>query len=375
MNKKNLKNNKTKIILLICSIIVGFICVTFTHYDAFLYKSSIGEVIKVTHSKTVEVQDEYNNTDYKTKQQLLVKVLNGKYKNKNLYINNTYTYSGALDVPYYTHQQVLMSISRVNNKLTGNINGPKRDTIVVFTIWLAISLTLLFLCKSGILALLSIVINGILFYFAICWDLKLNGVNVLSIFCGLAILFAIMTLFMVLGFNKSFLIAFSATIGGTFLAILIGSAVMFITHDKGMYFESMAYVTQLPRPLFHAEALLGSLGAVMDIIMDMVATLTQVCKERPDLTHKQVFITARNIGHNIMGPLVNVLFLIFIGCTLPMAILYLRNDNSIAYTFKFVMSLGIVESLISGVGIALAVLLTEILSAWIMGRSEKGVNN
>lgn len=356
-------------------IIIGLIGVIVTHYDAFLYHQPVGQIVNVTKLKTTTVQDEYQNTDKQIEQRLRIRILNGRYRNHYFTVNNTYTLSGALDIPYHRHQQVMMSINHVDGKLTGTINGPKRDVCVVFTLWLAVSLTLIFMHLSGIFALLSIGINALLFYLAICWDLRLNGVNVLPIFSGLAILFAIMTLVLVLGFNRSTIIALSATLGGTFLALLIGSGVMMITHENGMHFEAMAYVTQLPQPLFHAEVLLGSLGAVMDIIMDMVATLTQVVREQPNLTHKQIFITARHIGHNIMGPLINVLFMIFIGSTLPMAILYLQNGNSIAYTFQFVMSLGIVQSLISGIGIVLAVLLTEILSSWLMVRSEQHVNH
>lgn len=360
---------------ILIALILGLICVIATHYDAFLYHQPVGKIVSAVKLKTTTVQDEYQNTDHQTKQRLRIRILNGRYRNHYFTVNNTYTYSSALDMPYHQNQQVMMSINHVDGKLAGTINGPKRDTSVVFTLWLAVSLTLIFMHLSGVFALLSIGINAVLFYFAICWDLKLNGVNVLPIFCGLAVLFAIMTLTLVLGFNRSTIIALTATLGGTFLALLIGTIAMKVTNERGMYFEAMAYVTQLPRPLFHAEVLLGSLGAVMDIIMDMVATLTQVVHEQPDLTHKQVFITAHHIGHNIMGPLINVLFMIFIGSTLPMAILYLQNGNSIAYTFHFVMSLGIVQSLISGIGIALAVLLTEILASWLMVRSEQHVNH
>ncbi|MBU3851616.1 MAG: YibE/F family protein [Candidatus Paralactobacillus gallistercoris] len=362
------KKPLVKLWQLLLVFISGIVCVVATHYDAFLYHQPVGEVVQVLHSKTTTVQDEYQNTDQQTKQQLRLRVLNGSYRGHYFTVSNTYTRSGALDVPYHRHQQVMMSIERVKGKPTAAISNPKRDTSVVFTLWLAITLTLLFMRFSGVMALLSIGINALLFYAAICWDLHWNGANVLMIFGSLAVLFAIMTLTLVLGFHKATIIALTATLGGTFLALLIGTGIMNITHEKNIYFEAMAYVTQLPRPLFRAEILLGSLGAVMDIIMDMVATLTQVCHEQPNLSHRQIFITARHIGQSIMGPLINVLFMIFIGSTLPMAILYLQNGNSIAYTFHFVMSLGIVQSLISGIGITLAVLLTEILASWLMGK-------
>ena len=67
-----------------------------------------------------------------------------------------------------------------------------------------------------------------------------------------------------------------------------------------------------------------------------------------------------------MGPLINVLFFIFVAETMPMALLYLRNGNSWGYTFSMNMSLGVIQSLISGIGIVLAVPLASYLaSRWL----------
>ena len=47
---------------------------------------------------------------------------------------------------------------------------------------------------------------------------------------------------------------------------------------------------------------------------------------------------------------------------LPMAILYLRDNNTLKYTFEFALSLGIIQSLISAIGIVLTVVFATLCS-------------
>ncbi|WP_263849624.1 YibE/F family protein [Lacticaseibacillus camelliae] len=64
------------------------------------------------------------------------------------------------------------------------------------------------------------------------------------------------------------------------------------------------------------------------------------------------------IGRNVMGPLIAVLFMIFIADTFSESILWLRNDNALTQTFIWVMGLGFAQALVSAFGIVLAVPLT-----------------
>ena len=125
----------------------------------------------------------------------------------------------------------------------------------------------------------------------------------------------------------------------------------------------MEYVTQNPEPLFLAETVLGSLGAVMDESTDIIVSLAKLRKENPLISMKQLWISGRNIGKTIMGPLLNVLFMIFMADTFSMMALYLRNGNGWGYSFEMNMQLGFVQSLISGIGIVL----TVPIASWLVG--------
>ncbi|MCT7850843.1 MAG: YibE/F family protein, partial [Lactobacillus iners] len=68
----------------------------------------------------------------------------------------------------------------------------------------------------------------------------------------------------------------------------------------------------------------------------------------------------RTLGQEIMGPLINVLVLIFMAESLPMAILLLRDNNTLIYTCQFALSLGILQSLVSAIGIVVTVIFSAL---------------
>ena len=77
-----------------------------------------------------------------------------------------------------------------------------------------------------------------------------------------------------------------------------------------------------------------------------------------------------NVGRDIMGTLVNVLFMIFIAETMPMVFLMLRNGNNWPYILDQIMNLGILQTVVSGIGIVIAVPVTSALVALIVKHQQ-----
>ena len=369
---QKLKVSSSFIRWLLILVVVGLGAILFTFHNESFYQRPLARVEQVRNEKAAKQTDEFKNVDWQTKQYLKIKMLNGKYRGKKLMVTNTYSYSGAMDQRYRVGNEIFLT--RVHEKdglLHATIAGYKRDTVIVFLVWLVILLLLLMMKKQGNLALLSVVVNSILFVLAIELDLKMQAVHVLLIFGTLALIFTIVSLILILGLTKRMLATLGATVCGTLIAMLISLLVFQLTQERGIYYESMQYVTQVPRPLFLAETLLGSLGAVMDESSDIVATIFELRQLDPTVTKGQLFMAGRSVGKSIMGPLVNVLFLIFMVDTFTSSLLYLKNGNSWGYTFSMNMCLGTVQSLISGIGIVLAIPIASGLAAILLGKKGK----
>ncbi|CAJ1229166.1 membrane protein [Levilactobacillus zymae] len=347
-------------------LLVGGLLLWGTAHDAVLYHDPIMQVTAVRQHQTTKETDDFQNVDYQTQQTLTGHLLNTKNRGHQLKVTNSYSASGAMDQRYHVGSQLFVVLHHHGGQLSATVKDRKRDTPLVFMLWLVVGLLLLLMQFSGLMAFLSVAANGVLFLLAILLNGSTQGAQVLWIFGSLAVVFAAVTLWLVLGRTRQMVITLATTLGGTLCAILVALVVFHVTHEKGMFYESMQYVTQLPRPLFLAETLLGSLGAVMDESTDIISSLFALKRERPEITPRQIFKSGRQIGSTIMGPLINVLFFIFVADTFPMALLYLKNGNSWGYTFSMNMSMGVVQSLISGIGIVLAVPLASYLaSRWL----------
>ncbi|MTV82034.1 YibE/F family protein [Secundilactobacillus folii] len=348
-------------------VILGGLLVFGVAHDDSLYQTPILKIQSVNRISQSKQSDQFHNEDEQVEQKLNGIITNGSDKGQKLSVENTYMKSEATTLGYHAGQKVFLTVHHNHGKLSATVSNLKRDTTLAFTVWLTISLLLVLMRFSGLMALTSVIVNAVLFWLAINWNTNTQGGIVLVIFGALAVVFAALTLLIVIGPNRQMLMTLLATIGGTALSIIVALIVFALTHERGVYYESMQYVTQLPRPLFLAETILGSLGAVMDESTDIISSLIALKIEKPDISAKQIFKSGRQIGGEIMGPLVNVLFFIFVADTLPLGLLYLKNANSWGYTFNMTMSLGVVQSLISGIGIVLTIPLACGITSLMMG--------
>lgn len=265
-----------------------------------------------------------------------------------------------MDQKYHVGQEVFVNVANKNQKLA-TIKGFKRDQIVFVLVWMTLIIVIFALGKNSWLTLLSIVINTILFIFAVGLNTKVNGNQVLLLFGVLAIVFSFVTLAFVIGINRQMWLTLAAVVLATIAAVGLFELVLAINHGQGMRYETLEYATQEPQQLFVAQVMIGVLGAAMDMATDIISSLNALKQERPTISANEIFTSGMQIGRSIMGPLINVLFFIFIAETLPMMLTFLKNGNSLGYSFEMNMSLGTASSLISAIGIVLTVIFASFL--------------
>ncbi|MBM7544063.1 YibE/F family protein [Periweissella beninensis] len=340
-----------------------------TKFDAQLYHHPIGEVISIETTKSINETDQFRNKDKLYTQTIRVKILNTKAAGKTITLTNQYTLSCAMDEKYEPKSQVFLS----HHQNSYMITGQKRDTILAFMVWLTISLLIIFMKQAGVFTIISVIINISLLLVTIWLDLNIKNINVIILFGTLAVVMALITLSLALGFNRQMLITFLASIGSVTVAISIASIILILTHQKGLQFDLMDYITQLPQPLFIAETIIAALGAIMDEATDIIATQYEMLIAHPNLSRWSLYKAGQRVGQTIMGALTSVLFLIFIAEALPMSILYLRNGNSWGYTLEMNMVLGLAQTIIAGIGIVLTVPIASGLMALL--HQSKGVIN
>lgn len=334
--------------------------------DAFLYRQPIMRISQVKNSHPEKTTDEYGNHDQQTEQRLTGKVLNGKYRGENFTLKNTFTKSHGEDQELQAGQDIFLNLyhNKKGQKPTATFANYKRDVYLFLLIWLMLCALLLVMRVRGLKAISSVLINFVLFLALVKLDIVWNITNFFWIYAAGALLFTALSLLIVIGWNEQSRVTFAAVTSGTAAALGLAVWIMWLTHDSGMHYEALDFATQQPKQLFLASALIGLLGTVMDAATDIVSTVFELKRSQPELQFKQLFASGRQVGRSIMGPLINVLLLIFFTETFTLAILYFRTGNTISYTFQWTMSLGLVQAIISGIGITLVIPVASFLAAW-----------
>lgn len=335
--------------------IVGAVLTVLTYFATDIYQKD--EVALITDDKIKDTlieknEDVYKNQDQTRQQILHLKILSGKHKGETYTTKNVYYPSQLTTQKYHVHQRIFVNIKKGDPAIV----NPKRDWVLVLVVTITLALMVTISGKHSIALVISMAISWVLFYLIIVWDVHLNESHIILLF-GLAdIIFSFFSLLIVQGFNKKMLVTWLATLLGVFVSFALCYVIMKLTGESEMKYETGDYATQDPRGLFLAQTLIGILGAVMDEATDIVSSLYELIQTKKDITMKQLVQSGRTMGQEIMGPLINVLVLIFIVGALPETILYLRDNNTLASTFGFTLSLGATQSVISAIGIVLTVI-------------------
>lgn len=335
--------------------VIGLLLSAGTYFLTDVYQKDDVAVITDSQIKDKLIQnnkDVYNNKDQTRQQTLHLKVLSGKYRDQHFTVKNVYYPSQLTTQKYRPRQRIFVDI-RKGDVALGN---PKRDWVLVLVLTITIALMIAMAGKHSIALIVSMALSWVIFYGIIFLDVKLNGTYIILLFSLADIVLSFVSLLIVQGLNKKMLATWLATLLGVFVSFGLCYLIMRLTGESEMKYETGDYATQDPRGIFLAQTLLGVLGAVMDEATDIISSLYEVIQVKKDITPRQLIESGRTMGQEIMGPLINVLVLIFIAGALPMTIIYLRDNNTLSSTFGFTLSLGATQSVISAISIVLTVI-------------------
>ena len=330
----------------------------FVTHNASFYERPIARVTKTTLEHQADVQDMHKNKDKIFTQTITARLENGSQKGQLIHLSNQYSLSGANDQKYSIGDEVFVSIDKgkpSNKDISGSIIDKKRDKQLLLIAWVFIFTLLIVGKKQGFFSIVSLMFNAVLLSFAL--DLYRKHPNIGLIFiCGICILiFTVISLLLVSGFHAKTYAAIAATLAGTFVSLLITYLVMLATGEKGLRYEEMQYLTRPYHTVFMAGVFIGSLGAVMDVAITMTSSVFGLYEENKGISLQALRRSGMEIGKDIMGAMTNILFFAYISGSIPMMLLYLKNDSPIGFTLSKNISLEIARALAGGIGIVLTI--------------------
>ncbi|GAE30230.1 YibE/F family protein [Alkalihalobacillus hemicellulosilyticus] len=371
-----IKKITTKHFLLVIILSLSFLAsIVFVNNNYSLYDQPIAEVIETELQETTEIIDMYGNEDRIYTQEINAILKNGEDKGKLISLTNEYSLSKAYDHEYKVGQHVFVSMTTMeeeNTALTGMIKDVKRDTYLVVVAWIFIFTLIIIGKKQGLFSILSLAINALLLSFAL--DIYINHSDIsLVLICAFSIIvFTVISLLLVNGFNEKTFSAIVATLFATFISLLITYVIIQVTAENGLRYEGMQFITRPYQMVFMAGLFLGSLGAVMDVAITMSSSIFGLYEKNNNISVKVLKTSGMEIGKDIMGTMTNILFFVYISGSIPMLILYLKNHSPLGFTLSMNLSLELARALAGGIGIVLTIPIAIYTTIFFIQRKRAG---
>lgn len=345
---------------LIIIIILSIISVIFVYNDDFLYKK---EIIKITKINTIKEEISQNSLGLKERiytRKITGVVTNGKNKGKIKSFNYEETFSSVTTDRYKIHDKVFIN--------SGGIDGLKRDFYVVALLFAFIISIFIVGKYKGLLSILSVIINIIIFYLGLYFYFR--GINILILCIIESILFSILSLIIAGGINKKTMSAIVSVILSTVVLLLLILVVATTTNYSGINFNELSFLTVPPEDIIIPELLIGSIGAIMDVAITISSSVSELIDKDSKISAKKINESSKQIGKDIMSTMSNVLFFTYLCAGLPIFVLAIRNGYTIYNYITANFSLELTRFLVGSIGIIMTIPISTIVSIKMFKRGD-----
>ncbi len=236
---------------------------------------------------------------------------------------------------------------------------------------------ILFVCKTkGLRSLFSLGISVIVLV-KITVPLILKGYNPVFVVLIAAVPIFLLVIYLTEGFTKISHISSISVLGNFLLTSGLATVVIRASNLSGLVSEEEAYISgygthgiSLPNLLI-AGIMLGTLGVLIEMVVTQVTTVAEVMQAGNGLTKKQVFSQAYTIGVAHLGSLINTLFLIYAGLSLPILILLIGRYSSLTELLNSELVITeVVRTIIGTIGVIIAMPTSTALAVWWLKRER-----
>ncbi|MDF2655408.1 MAG: YibE/F family protein [Bacillota bacterium] len=358
-SKLVLMKNKRRLLLYGALIVILLTGVWLTDHNDQWYSATI---VKIDHAENSPTDLYRNGTgDRYYEQTLTGTVQNGTLKGHKALLKNQYSISGVFDETYKAGDRVFVtSVSSENGTITGTISGLKRDQYIAALCAALILFILLVANRRGFFALLSLTANIAIFWYAL--TLYASGTNILLLGNILVLLFTCLSLLLISGWNQKTFAAICSTLISITITLLLFQLTMSFT--EGVDYAFMEYITSpadLPE-IFMAQIMIGGLGAVMDVAITEASSISELIAKDKEIPLKNLIQSGRDIGHDIMGTMINVMLFTYISGSIPLIILKMNSEIRLHTIILWHMPMELYRFLIGSIGILISIPVSILVS-------------
>ncbi len=311
-----------------------------------------------------------------------------RFKNQNLRIQflsgeltgQQATAVAALDKTSFGQFKVGQKVIVRQVKLANNQQLVVTDFLRSEALW-AISIVFLLAViivshKKGFSSLISMGLSFVVITRLILPMLN-QGQNPVLVSSLAALIIIPLTFYLSHGVKKKTHVAVIGTLVALIFSTLLASLFVKNAHLSGYTSEEVGFLNidkdgQLDvRGLLLAGIIIGLLGTLDDITVTQSGLVSQLNKNQPKLSPKQLYHQAMAVGQDHIASMVNTLVLVYTGAALPLLMIFIDNPYPVWYIVnQEIVAEEIIRMLVGSVGLIVAAPLTTLLAVSFAKREQ-----
>lgn len=244
----------------------------------------------------------------------------------------------------------------------------ERITSVIFLGVIFILLLIVFGKTKGINTILALCFI-VLSIFAVFIPSILAGFNIYIMAIITCVFIVLSTSIIVYGINEKSIATVLGCFGGMLLSLLLLLIMDSIIHLSGYTSEESMFLILLDlddpinlKAIVFASIIIGAIGAIMDISIDIASSLREIAYKIKEPTFKEIVKSGITIGQDIIATMTNTLVLAYIGSCLSSVVLIVAYDTSLINLFnKEAIIVEILQALIGSLGLLFTIPFTSVI--------------
>ncbi len=349
------------------------------------YSSEINNPIATSYekAKVLEIQDVKKQDpitgDNIIVQKVKLEILSGEHKGEKQNIENN-LFGNPLDLKVKEGDKVIIYIEEFAE---GSYLVQIQDHYRLPSLVILIIVFLLFLGiigkGSGLRTIASLIISLFLI-FKVFIPASLKGINPVLLVLVISVLITVVTLLMIAGFRKKTYAAILGTVAGLVVATIMVLIFGKLAHLSGLAGDDARILfNKFPdlsfRGLLFAGIILGALGAVMDVSISIASSISEIKKNHPEISFKNLASSGLTVGRDIMGTMANTLIFAYVGASIFILLLFNQYGESYLkfLNFSFIAE-EVVRSMAGSLGLIAAIPLTALFAAYLENKKPSQAN-
>ncbi len=313
-------------------------------------------------------------------QQLTIRVENGEFAGQEVSAVNRLVGKMELDKLFAVGDAAFVTLNLKDGQIHfANVIDHHRLDVELVLFGVFFLLVVLVGGFTGLRAILTFVFTA-LFLWKILFPSFLRGHDPVLVAVISMVGLSFVIIFAIAGFNRKGTVAFSGAAAGVavtaILSLLFGE--LFRIHGAVRPFSETLLYTGFPAMnltgIFIAGIFIASAGAVMDVAMDIAASMDELARKNPGLSRHELFWSGLRVGRAVIGTMCTTLLLAYSGGYTGMFMLFMAQGTPLTNVLNLqYVSAEILHTLVGSFGLVTVAPLTAFFGGLLLAKPGEPV--